>query len=287
LERPQAESGYISTLDGWRTVAIGAVLISHANVTMTSLGFSRQAISVAAWGRLGVDLFFAISGYLICGRLLAEREAAGSISLKNFYIRRLFRILPLYYGYLAVLVALAVFAGVAVTKTEIVSSIFFYRNYVPMSASVYTNHFWSLAVEEHFYLFWPFFLVAVGPRAALWTTPILALSVHVWRAADSRLHLFPTFLSEAGILHRTDTRIDAILWGCVAALLCAKYPRLIFPGWVSWSVLATLLGAIVFAALPLLLAVLFPCLIVSTSRSPQSSMARILEWSWMRWLGRM
>src|SRR5580698_3634021 len=94
---------YLPTLDGWRALAILAVMFSHDSVH--TLG-----PFTTAWlyqhGDLGVDLFFAISGILICSRLLTEEESQGFISRRNFYIRRVFRILPPAIFFLATLLLL-------------------------------------------------------------------------------------------------------------------------------------------------------------------------------------
>ena len=86
---------YIPTLDGWRAIAISLVLLSHS---------ARSSATAEHLGFLGVALFFGISGYLICTKLLVERERSGKISLKRFYWRRGFRILPgslIYLGVIA------------------------------------------------------------------------------------------------------------------------------------------------------------------------------------------
>ena len=179
----------------------------------------NRMLEVASWGRLGVEKTFSSrsAAFLICSRLLHEYKSSAGISLKGFYISRTFRILPLYFTYLAILSALALLAGVPASRSEVLSSLVFLRNYAAQSEGCYTNHFWSLAVEEHFYLVWPLFLALLTPGRALWVTPLLGICVHLWRSADARWHLFPTALSDAGLLFRTDTRIDAILWGCFAA----------------------------------------------------------------------
>src|ERR1700722_2970278 len=83
--------GYLPTLDGWRTIAIGAVLFDHGTASL----FRRSAwYSFLRTGPNGVSLFFAISGFLICSRLLEEEQLFGRISLKGFYLRRACRILP-------------------------------------------------------------------------------------------------------------------------------------------------------------------------------------------------
>src|ERR1700722_9087674 len=88
------ESGRIPTLDGLRAVAILVVMLSHANH-----GDER----IAQLGHMGVLIFFALSGYLITTRLLAEYQSTGRVSLRDFYLRRAFRILPPAVTYLAIL----------------------------------------------------------------------------------------------------------------------------------------------------------------------------------------
>src|SRR3974390_382314 len=90
---------YIPTLDGWRAIAISLVLLSHS---------SRSSSLAEHLGFLGVALFFGISGYLICTKLLVERERTGAISLKSFYWRRAFRILPASLAYLALIGVLGI-----------------------------------------------------------------------------------------------------------------------------------------------------------------------------------
>src|SRR5438309_1226291 len=90
----------IPSLDGWRAIAVFSVIAYHDQVHHIGI------LSNSLWheyGRLGVDLFFAISGMLICTRLLEEEAALGQISLKGFYIRRFFRILPPAFAYLALM----------------------------------------------------------------------------------------------------------------------------------------------------------------------------------------
>jgi peptidoglycan/LPS O-acetylase OafA/YrhL len=100
------QNTYLPTLDGWRAVAVVGVILFHGRSGFFAEGSLLYRAS--AHGILGVDVFFAISGFLICGLLLREHEVEGDISLRRFYIRRCFRILPPYYG------ALAVFSVVSV-----------------------------------------------------------------------------------------------------------------------------------------------------------------------------
>jgi len=85
--------GYLPTLDGWRAIAILAVLLDHA-VGYSPLQSVPRVFALTRVGPNGVSLFFAISGFLICSRLLEEERAYGVISLRGFYVRRACRILP-------------------------------------------------------------------------------------------------------------------------------------------------------------------------------------------------
>jgi peptidoglycan/LPS O-acetylase OafA/YrhL len=288
-------SRYLPTLDGWRAVAITAVILSHGRESLFGPGSiweSPTLLAVSARGRLGVDLFFAISGYLITSRLLDEAHRSGGFDLGRFYVRRGLRILPPYLLYLVVIGSAGALGLLHVSGREIRDCLLFVRNYTMNQEGAYTNHFWSLAVEEHFYLLWPLLLLLIGKRWAVWLIPVFGLAVHVWRAADVRFHLFAMVFSDAGVGFRTDTRIDALLWGCEAALLMPVLARLRAQLWLSWSwaiVLATLASGIVFSLpmQPLWLATLFPILIVSTVLFPSTLAGRLLEWDPLRWVGRM
>jgi len=171
-------SGYLPTLDGWRAIAISLVLLFHAKTYVIG-PFSTRFIS--HFGLFGVYLFFGISGLLICTRLLEEEQMSGSLHLKGFYIRRTLRIMPAAFLYLGAIALLMRFAILPTSWTSIAASIFFIRNYIDVGgiASYSTAHFWSLSVEEHFYLFLPSFLLYVR-RYRVATLCTLAGSSIVW-----------------------------------------------------------------------------------------------------------
>lgn len=139
----------IPSLDGIRGISILLVIFHHA---------TNDAVPLLS-GHFGVSIFFVISGYLITTLLLQEEASSGEISLKNFYIRRVLRIFPVAYLYLAVLLILNFAFQLGVPYLNFVSSALYIRNTSIIEApNWYTGHYWSLSVEEQFYLIFPFIL---------------------------------------------------------------------------------------------------------------------------------
>ncbi|HEV3257737.1 MAG TPA: acyltransferase [Gemmataceae bacterium] len=290
---------YLPTLDGWRAIAILGVMVCHAGDALFHSGGSHPH---AGWhaltrhGALGVDIFFGISGFLICSRLLDEQRTSGHISLARFYARRIFRILPPYMAYLAVLAVLAAAGLVAVGSRTWFSCLLFYRNYLPGSqgGGDYTGHFWSLSVEEHFYLLWPGLLLLCGVRRARRVVVGLAVGIAIWRVVEFRHAWLARWLPGVGFFPRTDIRLDGLLWGCWAALLLqapgwrARLERWLSP-W-TWLALLAAFVACVHYQPPLAMmwqALLIPLLLLGTVLHPGAAAGRILETGAMRWVGRL
>ena len=205
--RPKA--GYIPTLDGWRAIAITFVLLSHG----IPGGVLKDGL-----GLFGVRIFFGISGFLICTKLLEELALRGRIDLASFYVRRTFRIFPpLFAMMLAVLVMS--WAGLfAIPPGQWLAGIAFLANYFPGPRQI--GHLWSLAVEEHFYLIFPGLLAALGLARCLRLTILIAIAIALWRVGAMKLSFYePSFW---GMYIRTDFVADGLLWGCVAAILYAS-----------------------------------------------------------------
>jgi peptidoglycan/LPS O-acetylase OafA/YrhL len=286
------QTRYIPTLDGWRAVSVIGVILDHG-----APGFFAsypQLKKLAAHGDRGVDIFFAISGFLICGLLLEEFARTGDISLRRFYIRRCFRILPPYYVALAAICALSVCCALAMNHSDLPSCLLFYRNYMPLGSDerggYYTAHFWSLAVEEHFYLLWPALLIAVKPKRAGKVAFLVAMLVFGWRELQQHASLLPGLYRVSNPTTCTDTRIDALLWGCLAAIyfpaIKRNFERIRFSQlWLP--ILAIVLGAerLHVPGLTLWRAVLLPALVLSTVIQPASLLGRVLEWQPLRWIG--
>jgi len=136
-------------LDGLRFFSIFAVVWHHSvNYTQLMSFFGR--------GFLGVDLFFVISGFLIVTLLLRERDKKGTISLKNFYIRRGLRIVPLYYAFILVFfLYYSFFAKNSTLSSRFLQEVPIYLLYLSNLFPVAMGVFWSLAAEQQFYFVWP------------------------------------------------------------------------------------------------------------------------------------
>ncbi len=154
-------------LNGIRAIAAWAVVVSHITVYMYRFGLSPYLLGRMPNGApqyihlsvFGVTIFFALSGFLITYLLLAE-QAVQPISIRNFYIRRILRIWPLYYTYLVVALVVSRLGNVPHESISDLFYFFFCPN-VPKSFQLRSDllgHYWSLGVEEQFYLFWPVFV---------------------------------------------------------------------------------------------------------------------------------
>ncbi len=213
---------YQPALDGIRAVAVVSVLLYHADVAIAGGGF------------LGVDLFFALSGYLVTTLLLREHANHGGIAVPAFWARRLRRLLP---ALLLVLVAVAAYAALAVEASslpslrgDLLASLFYVQNWhLIFSDQSYfaafadpspLRHVWSLAIEEQWYLLWPLALSGMlrltGGRSDVWT-PVVAL------AAVGSAVLMAVWFDPIGdpsrVYYGTDTRAQTLLAGAALALL--------------------------------------------------------------------
>jgi len=289
MDRP---TSYLPTLDGWRAVAVIGVILYHGRFGF--FGFSSILTRLSAHGNIGVDIFFPISGFLVCRLLLQEHARVGSIRLSRFYWRRCLRILPPYYGALAGFCALAMLGVIHLKHWEIASSLLFARNYMPLGmdqqGGFYTAHFWSLALEWQFYLTFPLLLVATKPkRAGKWVF-LLALAILSWRAFDAHFQLLPRVFPPANLLVRSDTRMDALLWGCLAAIYLPAIKRVVerinfSQLWLPIMMLLLITEALHVPGLYFCRSILLPALVVSTVLQPASWLGRVLEWRLVAWIG--
>lgn len=219
-------SGHLPGLDGVRGLAILMVLATHflGSATASTL-IERLVVKAAGYGLLGVDLFFVLSGFLITGLLL--RAKGRPHYFRNFYARRTLRIFPLYY---AVLAALFVVLPQFITPSPLLqeaarhqawlwtyTSNFYIASVASWDSLTYVNHFWSLAVEEHFYLIWPLVVFSV-------TRPTLerVCVAVILGGLALRIILALQGMNELSISVLTPCRIDTL---CVGGLLATVAHR--------------------------------------------------------------
>lgn len=289
-KRPQSRPGYIASLDGWRAVAILWVVSSHNqpwNIGWISNHWLR------ATGYRGVQLFFALSGFLICTRLLREEKMFGSISLRSFYTRRVFRIQPAALTYLAVLSLLMLIGTVPRAWAAVAGAALMIRNVFPVRELNWdTAHYWSLAVEEHFYLLLPGFLV-LCKRHRLRIMSALVVAFEVWRIYV--LHTPALRDPAADTYMRTDMVLGGLLLGCVFAIALMRHELSAFASTYLTPWLALFYTGIVFTRLALhhsnldhaLEITVYPLLIVATALHPESWITRFLELAPIRFVGRI
>ena len=214
------KSRYIPALDGLRTLAVVAVVLYHLNLTW------------AQGGLLGVTVFFVLSGYLITRLLINEVSKTGRIDLKSFWIRRIRRLFPAVVTVVVVTCALCtIFNHVMLTKMrpDILPSLLFFNNWWQIAQDVsYFNalgdpspltHFWSLAIEEQFYLVWPPLLLAmVSMHMSKPNTRRVVLGLAAV-SAIAMMVLYNPAADPSRVYYGTDTRVFSLLLGAWMAFI--------------------------------------------------------------------
>lgn len=208
--------GRIPSLDGIRAIAVSLVILAHVNGTrFFPIPYEYERfINV---GNLGVRVFFVLSGFLITTLLIREHQRTGRISLSGFYMRRLIRIFPALYVFVAVM-GVATFTGlVDIPLIDFAWASTYTINYFT-DRSWEFGHLWSLAVEEQFYLTWPLLVILFTPKRVWWIA-FLAIGL----APLSRVATW-VFMPEhrEWIESAFHTVFDALATGCLLALLRVK-----------------------------------------------------------------
>ncbi len=280
---------HLAGLDGLRAIAALLVVFDHIGFTFVP-------------GGLGVLAFFVLSGFLITWLLIGEEEKTSSISLPRFYLRRAFRIFPAFYVYFALVLSLTVATHHAINVPQAVSAGLYFTNYYQAifgDPNTGLSHTWSLAVEEQFYLLWPFAFLLLGTNKRRFKMLAIAIPV-LWIYREALVFVFHA--PQSYIYEAFDTRADHLLVGCLLAvsLRCGRFQRL-------WNlacsspkmVLATLSLIVVcvamkyasglsdyrdsieFVVAPVLIAILIVQLIAFGAHPFTAP----FNWAWMRYLG--
>src|SRR5581483_5275652 len=229
---------YLPALDGLRALAVAGVICYHGSLAWAGGGF------------LGVDAFFVLSGYLITTLLLREWQSSstgtewsptGRIDLKAFWTRRARRLLP---ALLLVLGSVALYAVFVAAPSELrsirgdgIASLFYVSNwrfifsgqsyFAQSGAPSPLRHFWSLAIEEQFYLLWPLIVYGIL-RWRRGSVRSLALFAGVAAAGSAVLMyaLYTPGLDPSRVYYGTDTRASSLLVGALLAMLMLRRPEL-------------------------------------------------------------
>ena len=301
-----ASTGYLPSLDGWRALAILAVMMAH------DLPWALGAHSNASWhgeGARGVQLFFAISGLLITTRILEEERLAGFFDIKRFYVRRFFRIQPAAWAYLTATCILIATGVIHDRWGWWLAALFMfanwkYQNPTLLQQSNFSGHFWSLAVEEQFYVLLSLFLFVVRKYRLTLLMVLYVLSMIAQKYAVSHGH-FPI-----QVRRQTQWELRYLVFPAAFAVALRKETfrfwalRLVRPWSVAmfWTLMvvthrlwvhhsqpgATAFGGSWFdEECERYIEILFTLLVASTMLHPAAWTTRLLELSPIRFVGKI
>ncbi|MEH1849647.1 MAG: acyltransferase [Nostoc sp.] len=274
---------HIPGLDGLRGIAALMVMLFHFNWLPLGISLINK---VVVFGQTGVDLFFVLSGFLITRILISTKSQKNYFT--NFYIRRALRIFPLYYGFLiATYFILPLFK---IGETPPFSHQIWYYLYMqhipdtfPTLHSSGPGHFWSLAVEEHFYLFWPLLVYFLPRKHLIWAClGIILLSIVL------RIILLNF---DIGVFYFTLCRFDALAIGSLLAYLESTNKLFVYRKYflnigiysfvlllISWLFTGGQHRDSVQIIKSTITAVFYSCVVAYLSiQNPQNLMSRIVE----------
>lgn len=216
----------IDGLDGLRAIAVTVVFLHHTGLTSVHGGF------------IGVDIFFVLSGFLITSILSNEYLKTGRIDFINFYWRRTKRLYPALIIFLSIISAyIFLFAKDINISMEIMPSALYLMNWV-RAFEIYdaplTGHTWTLAIEQQFYLLWPFFMLfalSFKPRVTFFIVVSLILAIVTWR-----LYLYSIGTPAARTYTGFDTHSDGLVIGAALAIGGNNLRKLISKFWILSSI---------------------------------------------------
>ncbi len=217
----RASFRHFPVLDGLRGIAILTVMCYHLEYLVPSIHMFSKG------GFLGVDLFFVLSGFLITSILIREHDLTGKISLLAFYIRRTLRLVPALWFFLALLyfagnlLLSPVQADVIYGQGNFIYAIFYVMNWQSATGAIAgnLNHIWSLAIEEQFYIIWSLLLFTAFVRSLSRKQIAAGTAIIVAGLIIQRAIRAANGASIEVLYYSTDTRIDAILIGCLASMM--------------------------------------------------------------------
>lgn len=219
----KSRRGYIPSLDGMRAVSILIVMGAHFVTTLIP-------------GGMGVYVFFVVSGFLISRLMFAEQQNHDRIDLRAFYVRRFLRLYPVIFVYTAVVIVTYLSVGLEIDWRQPASAIFYFANYfyaimersnadiIDMPFKI----FWSLSIEEHFYLLFPalFLFLKGNPRSILWACGWIILGTLALRVGSYLID--PEVISTRDMYFMSHFRFDSIAFGvAISAMLGMRRGRVL------------------------------------------------------------
>jgi peptidoglycan/LPS O-acetylase OafA/YrhL len=214
----------LASLDGLRAISVLLIICAHGFASRGLPAWLTLATGAIFQGGLGVQIFFTLSGFLITTILLEEKRREGTISIRNFYARRLARILPANYFYLAALSILAIAGIITISTNNLAAAAGYVLNYQRTwraddgAGYWYVGHLWTLCIEQQFYLVWPFAILAFSKRNLLRLCVALIFLLPVLRVIH--YYAFPSVRAQLGLFFHTGA--DCIFVGSLAAILAGE-----------------------------------------------------------------
>lgn len=255
---------YFNNFDALRFIAAIVIVFAHAiegwigwfepdqiidsftdPVTHQESVFGHHAMIFIKNLGIGVDLFFVLSGFLITYLLVQEKQRFAKISIPNFFLRRTFRIWPVFYLLIALGPAIVKWTQQSYQPDYLMNALFL-GNFDAINRQQFLMpfaHFWSICVEEHFYIFWPF-VVAFVPWKRL---PAVMLGI-VLLSIGFRAYTFYALDNNALQMYlNTLSRIDVLIFGAMLGYFYAQKPfTFTLPIWLRWTLFLAL-AALMFA----------------------------------------
>ncbi|MEO5501823.1 MAG: acyltransferase [Ginsengibacter sp.] len=291
----QLHKNYIPELDGLRGIAILLVITFH---------YFSDKLSVFSIGWTGVDLFFVLSGYLITSRLILTFSRPGYF--RHFYKNRILRIFPLYYvtliGFYFItphFIPPYYYKNLEFYRNHAPSFFLFFENWIFIKhPDIIQNHLqvlWSLAVEEQFYLIWPFFIFFfvnskhLKTILIIWVFLIVILRTTLYLVYPDNLYVF---------FYNTFCRMDAFIIGAVLFLIHKKILKPVHPCIVAIAVLSAFAGIIIWKTNPATspfiptigltcIAIFYALIIQIAVQKKYKSFSYILNRPWLIFIGRI
>ncbi len=262
-------------------------------------------------GRIGVDIFFVLSGFLISSILFNDYDDHGSIDLKGFYIRRTLRLFPVLFCVIVFALSVDLFFALETKMRSLTSSlsVFFYfanwarvwetyHDMLGFFTTWWNGHLWSLSVEVQFYFVWPAAVLFILARRKPTFFFIILFAVGLFYPPTMRLMSPDDVVFQTAAFFRTDLRMDSLIWGALVAFAARQgYLRNI--DWNSVFITVTAIAAAIvvlfLALIPVfhdkilftLVAALTAFLVMTLSQGGAKLISRVLNISSLNWIGRI